>query len=1116
MGTIDLSATGTKDGTTFLRGDNTWAVPAYVSYSAMTTSTLGLGKIKYDFGSTPAAESQSTTTARTYGVTKNASDQLVVNVPWLNSSDVNSVTASGAATALSGLTSTPNTGSVVIGLDITGRASLGVPVGGDQLMIYDASTTKNVKVLVSDLAQYVGDGTAAANQVTYWTSANNIGGATGFTFAGGANGAVTMGGALGVDGIITANSSSADDYVRIYGSSGTGKWDIYGNGANLRITDNESAGILAVDTGATFTGDVSMAKLTATKSGTAGVFNSGTTNVVASFTSTDGTGVIQLADSGGNVEIGAAGNNFVVQPAGGTTQLTVGSSSSTFAGNIGVGMTPDDSWGTNSHIINLGIATADAGHIGWREQSGADELSVGWNVYHNNTNWYYASNNPANLYTQHNGTHKFQVAGGGIADNVITWTDGLTINSSGNVGVGANSPLQKLQVQTGTDTDGIIITGDGTGMSTGEYRRLGFRYSSTDSSYASEIRFEVPNSALHGGAINFMTHRSGSPTFESSMYLNQFGNVGIGTTSPDLTGFGWNVLTVMGGTGTGEAGVLELAAPSANTNGENLGIISFNNASARNAQIGATRASATNDANLSFWTSPGSGIEQRMLIRSDGGIAIGTGNAGYSSQILSVKSGTADSVFYGESTDANCFASFRDNSSTSNIEYGAIGNNHVFRKDATEQMRINASGKVGINETNDARTQLEVKATTSSRNTVTRILTLNANGDAIQPYEPFGTGIIFEGFDYAGGGGTSTSRDYAYLDARIENSGSTPVDFRSRLVFATNSGGSSTVLPTTKLVIKGNGQMVNTMDLSGLSTNLLLANLNDTDGDTAGIGFSMLDNGTYIKSGIYFERTTTQGRGDLIFAVNNEVNGNNVTLANEAMRITPNKIIEIGQSSAQSVAKLDVRVNGSAIEFGHTNNSDWYFGTMGSYGSEGGPFVSFSTFCEQNLNTFTTKGAPGNFIKGEGNGDLSFYQVTTVNTTGQTPVFRFGITYQGYLKSPQTWNLTTSTAANMHVDSNGFFYRSTSSLKYKTDVRDYDKGLNEVMQLKPKYYKGKDDGDTQFAGLIAEDVHDLGLTEFVQYAEDGTPDALAYTHMVALLVKSIQELKTEIEILKNK
>ena len=31
MGTIDLSATGTKNNTTFLRGDNTWAVPAYYS-----------------------------------------------------------------------------------------------------------------------------------------------------------------------------------------------------------------------------------------------------------------------------------------------------------------------------------------------------------------------------------------------------------------------------------------------------------------------------------------------------------------------------------------------------------------------------------------------------------------------------------------------------------------------------------------------------------------------------------------------------------------------------------------------------------------------------------------------------------------------------------------------------------------------------------------------------------------------------------------------------------------------------------------------------------------------------------------------------------------------------
>jgi len=47
---------------------------------------------------------------------------------------------------------------------------------------------------------------------------------------------------------VVANSSSSGDYVRMYGGSGTGKWDIYGNGANLRISDNESAGDVQFDT----------------------------------------------------------------------------------------------------------------------------------------------------------------------------------------------------------------------------------------------------------------------------------------------------------------------------------------------------------------------------------------------------------------------------------------------------------------------------------------------------------------------------------------------------------------------------------------------------------------------------------------------------------------------------------------------------------------------------------------------------------------------------------------------------------------------------------------------------------------------------------------------------
>jgi hypothetical protein len=112
------------------------------------------------------------------------------------------------------------------------------------------------------------------------------------------------------------------------------------------------------------------------------------------------------------------------------------------------------------------------------------------------------------------------------------------------------------------------------------------------------------------------------------------------------------------------------------------------------------------------------------------------------------------------------------------------------------------------------------------------------------------------------------------------------------------------------------------------------------------------------------------------------------------------------------------------------------------------------------------------------------------------------------------YNYTTATAANMVVNSSGQLQRSTSSLKYKTDIQDATHGLEKVMALRPVTYKGKNDGDTVFGGLIAEEVHEAGLTEFVQYAEDGSPDALAYGQMVSLAFKAIQELKSEFDAYK--
>ena len=109
------------------------------------------------------------------------------------------------------------------------------------------------------------------------------------------------------------------------------------------------------------------------------------------------------------------------------------------------------------------------------------------------------------------------------------------------------------------------------------------------------------------------------------------------------------------------------------------------------------------------------------------------------------------------------------------------------------------------------------------------------------------------------------------------------------------------------------------------------------------------------------------------------------------------------------------------------------------------------------------------------------------------------------------YNLTTASAANVNIASSGTLFRSTSSIKYKTDVEDAVHGLDKVMELRPVTYKGINDGDTVFGGLIAEEVHEAGLSEFVQYAEDGSPDSLAYGQMVSLAFKAIQELKAIID-----
>ena len=176
-------------------------------------------------------------------------------------------------------------------------------------------------------------------------------------------------------------------------------------------------------------------------------------------------------------------------------------------------------------------------------------------------------------------------------------------------------------------------------------------------------------------------------------------------------------------------------------------------------------------------------------------------------------------------------------------------------------------------------------------------------------------------------------------------------------------------------------------------------------------------------------------------------------------------------------------------------------------------------------------------IKGTLNVDEAVTLDTTLGVTGTTSLngaVNLGdasgddITVTGSIASdlvPKTdsaYNLGSSTIAftNGYIDN----IVSVSDRRLKENIKDQSLGLDFISQLRPVSYNMIDDEDKKVRnGLIAQEVEivlanngvSIEETSAVTYNAESDKYRMSYIELVSPLIKSVQELKTENDSLKQ-
>lgn len=121
-------------------------------------------------------------------------------------------------------------------------------------------------------------------------------------------------------------------------------------------------------------------------------------------------------------------------------------------------------------------------------------------------------------------------------------------------------------------------------------------------------------------------------------------------------------------------------------------------------------------------------------------------------------------------------------------------------------------------------------------------------------------------------------------------------------------------------------------------------------------------------------------------------------------------------------------------------------------------------------------------------------------------------------------NTTTGNAANAWLNSTtGRLARSTSSLRYKTDVQPQSIPFDSILQLEPKSFYDKREYEEnpetakRILGLIAEEVAEIPVLKdlLVNYDAEGNADAISYPTIAVAILPLLKDFNARIQALEQ-